>query len=323
MKVSIIVPIYNVEAEIQHCLKSVLEQDYRNIELILVDDCSPDNSIHLAQQMVEAYDAVNRTIFIRHEKNRGLSAARNSGIDTSTGEFLFFLDSDDALSSTTVITELVALSKKNADFYDVVIGNFEKVTSSGEVLEVGFQKDFQSTNCDDIYANYVRGNLTVTAWGKLVSRDLLMKHQLYFEEGIYHEDELWSFLLYRYAKNVCATSTIVYDYLEREGSISFSIKEKNVVDLNFVIEKMYEIYLREENSFYKKLIAIKIEKLKRRSLKWMAIFKDAFIEQQIRFLKTIKTQITITETKYIEQSLLLNLPIKLAIFYIKLRWGQK
>ncbi|GGZ85360.1 hypothetical protein GCM10007161_16590 [Ignatzschineria indica] len=322
MKISIIIPIYNVEAEIQHCLKSVLEQDYSNIELILVDDCTPDNSIDLALTVIEAYKATKRTILVQHKENKGLSAARNSGIDASSGDYLFFLDSDDSLSYPSAITDLVSLVKSDEECCDVVIGNFEKVTPQGDTLEIGFQKDLCSSSTDEIYHQYVEGRLTVTAWGKLVLRDLIIENNLYFEEGIYHEDELWSFLLYRNVKSLRATSMIVYDYLEREGSISFSIKEKNVVDLNFVIEKMYQQYLVENNPFYQKLIALKIEKLKRRSLKWMANFNDDFIKQQLVILKKIKTKMATSEIKYIEQLLLLSLPIKLVIAYLKFRWGK-
>lgn len=325
MKISIIVPVYNVEAEIQHCLKSVLEQAYSNIELVLVDDCTPDNSIALAQKMIEAYKATDRTILVQHKENRGLSAARNSGIDASTGAYLFFLDSDDALSHPNVIADLVKLTKREEleeePHYDVIIGNFKKVTSQGNILEIGFQRDLYLSSTDDIYRKYVEGQLTVTAWGKLVLRDLIIKNNLYFEEGIYHEDELWSFLLYRYVKNLCATSTIIYDYLEREGSISFSIKEKNVVDLNFVIEKMYERYLLEDNPTYQKSIALKIEKLKRRSFKWMSAFDINFIYQELLFLKKINTRFSCKNSKLILQNFLFLLPLNIASKYLKKRWG--
>ncbi|GGZ92301.1 hypothetical protein DC083_02380 [Ignatzschineria ureiclastica] len=321
MKISIIIPIYNVEAEIQHCLKSVLEQKYSDIELILVDDCTPDNSIDLALAVVKAYKATKRTILVQHKENKGLSAARNSGIDASTGDYLFFLDSDDSLSSPSVIADLVSLAKSDGECCDVVIGNFEKVTPQGDTLEIGFQKDLYLSSTDEIYHQYVEGRLTVTAWGKLVLRDLIIKNNLYFEEGIYHEDELWSFLLYRCVKNLRATSMVIYDYLEREGSISFSIKEKNVVDLNFVIEKMYEAYLSEKNPFYKKLIATKIEKLKRRSLKWMSTFDIDFIYQELLFLKNINTRFSCKNSKLILQNFLFLLPLNLASKYLKKRWG--
>lgn len=321
MKISIIIPIYNVEAEIQHCLKSVLEQEYSDIELVLVDDCTPDNSINLARDILEMYKATERTILVQHDKNRGLSAARNSGIDASTGEYLFFLDSDDSLSSPKAIATLANLVKSEKGCCDVVIGNFKKVTSQGNILEIGFQRDLYLSSTDDIYRKYVEGQLTVTAWGKLVLRDLIIKNNLYFEEGIYHEDELWSFLLYRYVKNLCATSTIIYDYLEREGSISFSIKEKNVVDLNFVIEKMYERYLLEDNPTYQKSIALKIEKLKRRSFKWMSAFDINFIYQELLFLKKINTRFSCKNSKLILQNFLFLLPLNIASKYLKKRWG--
>ena len=102
MLVSIIVPIYNVADYIEKCLLSVLNQTYRNIEVVLVNDCTPDNSIEVVQIILEGYKADRQIQILHHTINRGLSAARNTGIDAAKGEYIFFLDSDDWISEDCI-----------------------------------------------------------------------------------------------------------------------------------------------------------------------------------------------------------------------------
>ena len=89
MKVSVIVPIFKVEKEIESCLISIIEQDYPNIEIILVDDCSPDNSFQIAKNIIKKYDFVDKTQFIYHDQNHRISVARNSGLIAATGDYVF------------------------------------------------------------------------------------------------------------------------------------------------------------------------------------------------------------------------------------------
>lgn len=330
MNVSLILPIYNVEAEIERCLRSVLEQTYSKIEIILVNDCTPDNSMGIAQALITEYRAEAKIKIVNHSVNQGLSAARNSGIKVATGDYLFFLDSDDSLSHHEAIANLLALTYRGDEeqviqtqgelFYDVVIGNFQKVTDKGILLETGFQKDLVLCSQMDVYQNYVIGALTVTAWGKLIRRDLIIENQLYFKEGIYHEDELWSFLLYKNARYVRTTAEVIYDYFEREGSISFEIKEKNIRDLNFVIEEIYRNYVQLKDQTEKRLTALKLEKLKRRSLKWMSQFDSAFIIEEVRRLKSINTGKESKNIKLILQNCLFLYPLPFIAWYLQKRW---
>ena len=96
MKVSIVIPIYNVSAYIENCLESVRKQIYQDLEVILVDDCGTDNSMEIVQEYLEYHNFVEVKI-IHHTHNRGLSAARNTGLEAATGDYVYFLDSDDAL----------------------------------------------------------------------------------------------------------------------------------------------------------------------------------------------------------------------------------
>jgi glycosyltransferase involved in cell wall biosynthesis len=93
MKVSIIIPVYKVEAYIVRCIESVLRQTYRNLEVILVDDCTPDRSVELAKEYIEQSPLSKdlQFVYLKHDHNRGLSAARNTGMDAATGEYIYFL----------------------------------------------------------------------------------------------------------------------------------------------------------------------------------------------------------------------------------------
>lgn len=321
MKVSIIIPIYNVEKEIERCLESVLKQDHPKIEIILVNDCTPDSSIILAKQIIKNSTVLTQTIFVEHTVNQGLSAARNSGIKASSGDYLFFLDSDDALSHRGVISSLIALNNKDdREKYEVIIGNYQQISGDDKVL--GMQKDYDLQSQLDVYSAYAKGDLSITAWGRLIQRSFVVDNQLYFKEGIYHEDELWSFKVFRLAKRVRSTSSVVYDYYERIGSISFEIKEKNVTDLNIVIEELYNQY-QISRGIEKHYAALKIEKLKRRSLKWMSTFDVIFISGELNRLAYIDTHFDSKKIKLILQNIIFLFPLRHVSKYIKMRWGKK
>ena len=123
-KVSIVIPVYNVEPYIEECLQSVMRQTYLGMmECILVDDCGTDNSMGIAEQLIEAYNGPIDFKVLHHEHNRGVSAARNTGIDAACGEYIFFLDSDDWISDDCIerLTQPLEFEK-----YDFVVGHYER-----------------------------------------------------------------------------------------------------------------------------------------------------------------------------------------------------
>ena len=113
MKVSIIIPVYNVEQYVEECLQSVANQTMtEGIECIIVDDCGPDNSAAIAKRFIDSYQGDIRFTFLQREKNGGLSAARNTGIRAATGEYVYFLDSDDYLVPSAIET-LISIADRN------------------------------------------------------------------------------------------------------------------------------------------------------------------------------------------------------------------
>ena len=191
MKVSIIVPVYNVAKYIERCLLSVLNQTWQDLEVILVNDCTPDNSMEIARRVVASHPRGTVVRCLEHEENRGLSAARNTGISASVGDYLYFLDSDDYISANAIELLADAAVQKRPDF---VIGNYEVTGARRWAPPLSLGTGFYEGNAL-VLSTYVQGKWYVMAWNKLVSRPLVLQHKLYFQEGIVHEDDLWSFKL--------------------------------------------------------------------------------------------------------------------------------
>ena len=128
-KVSVVVPVYKCEKYIERCVKSLMEQSLDNIQYIFVDDCSPDNSISIFKEVVERYpQRKNKVRILHHEKNRGLSAARNTAIDAVSGLFVSHVDSDDYLAPDAI---RLLVEKQLETGADIVTGNHYIVQNSG------------------------------------------------------------------------------------------------------------------------------------------------------------------------------------------------
>ena len=219
MKVSIIIPIYNVAPYIERCLLSVLNQTYHNIEIILIDDCGSDNSIGIAIELIKKHKAENKTKIIFHECNKGLSAARNSGINASTGEYIYFLDSDDELVQNCIELLIKSAIKYKTDF---VIGNYEII---GAKLSIGMPLNNIFTN-DKILTSYQKGEWYEMACNKLLKKEFILKNNLYFKENLIHEDLLWSFMIACFANSMSVVNTKTYLYYIRKDSITGKINRE-------------------------------------------------------------------------------------------------
>lgn len=170
MKISIIIPVYNVSSYIEACLKSVFNQTYTDIEVVLVDDCGTDNSMEVAERVVSEFGWQERVKIIHHSHNRGLSAARNSGIQVSTGQYLFFLDSDDELPKEAMQSFMHYIERYGeADFLIgnyIVEGDFNFIAPTTPVALEGTANILQAYTANSWY---------MMACGKLISREFFLK----------------------------------------------------------------------------------------------------------------------------------------------------
>lgn len=212
--ISVIIPIYNVEQYIEDCLQSVQSQSYHRMEIILVDDCGTDNSMVLAEEFIKEHGIQNSKI-IRHTHNRGLSAARNTGLLSATGEYVYFLDSDDKLTAGAI--QILAEPLQEYP-YHFVIGNYEVIGSNHAYPELTLPEGNLMGN-QDILAAYASSQWYMMAWNKLCSREFLLRNQLLFAEGLLHEDVIWSMKLACKATSMYVVQKKTYQYTIRNSSI--------------------------------------------------------------------------------------------------------
>lgn len=251
MKVSVIIPVYNVAKYIERCLLSVLNQTWQNLEIILVDDCSPDNSMEIAREVIVSHTRGEMVKCLAHEKNGGLSVARNTGISIATGDYLYFLDSDDYIPETSIELLATTASQKLPDF---VIGNYEVTGAERWAPPLFLKTGFYDGNAM-ILSDYAHEKWYVMAWNKLVNRNYLLLNKLYFKEGIVHEDDLWSFKLACTSQSMAVVNTTTYYYCMQPDSImrapSLRNLECRVLVLGYIFEFIREnIDLRSNRQIY-------------------------------------------------------------------------
>lgn len=231
MKVSIVLPVYNVSEWIERCLLSICQQTYEKLECIIVNDATPDNSMEIVDKVLGNYKGVIDFKIIIHENNRGLSAARNSGVKIATGDYLFFLDSDDTLNSK----DSIALFKKYIDCYgyaDFVLGGCYVVGGMPIV-----NKSDKYCKSDTILCSYLERKWSVIACAKFIKRTFFISNNLWFKEGMLHEDISFSFHLAFYANSMITMNEYVYTYYIHENSITTSKSYRNYIDyLSIMLE---------------------------------------------------------------------------------------
>lgn len=236
MKISIIVPVYNVEPYVERCLLSVLNQSYENLELVIVDDCGTDNSMDIVHKIVANYKEDKAIQIYVHEKNRGLSAARNTGIIHASGDCLLFLDSDDEIPSDAV----AKLASVMADDVDFVIGNVKVSGSNSFHFNFSVPEGPIAGN-EAILHSFVGNQWYSMAVNKLIRKSFIVKNQLFFKEGILHEDELWSFQLALKAQKMLVIRDYTYHYLIRNDSITGRLSIRNYECNAIVLCEKYKL----------------------------------------------------------------------------------
>ena len=228
-KMSIIIPVYDVELWLRKCLDSLLNQTYSNIEIILIDDGSTDRS----GEICDEYSRKDSRVKVMHIKNSGQSVARNKGLDVSQGEYVLFVDSDDYLCDGEIIEKFInILNSSKCDFIYTSYcrfndGNEDEIT---EILPINLtNKDIENKLGKDILADLIIQNSFHHApYLKVCRRDFILKNNLYFRESYYHEDAEWSFKVFYYAKKVVIYNEPWYMRRMRENSTITSRDEKSI-----------------------------------------------------------------------------------------------
>ena len=223
-KISIVIPVYNVENYITECLQSVMRQTYSGeMECILVDDCGQDNSIGIAEKMLSKYNGPISFQIVHRTQNGGLSAARNSGTKVATGEYIYYLDSDDYISGDCL--SILAEPLKKAK-YDMVIGNYETF-GDYQVQSLLFEQQNEVLSNENIFHELSERQLPVTAWNKLCNRVFLEDNGIDFLDGQLHEDDLWTYKICLCATKIAIQKQVTYFYRQRNNSIVYDTKIKS------------------------------------------------------------------------------------------------
>lgn len=211
--ISIIVPVYNVERYIDACLDSIKQQTYKNLEIILVEDCSTDNS----NQIIQAHLADQRIRIIQHKVNGGLSAARNTGMQAATGEYMMFVDSDDLIESTLVCSCWQAAVESGAD----VVLLTSKPFQDGESVQVIADSDYKA-NSYKLMTEVDYFDYPHFAWLKFMRSELVLSKGLQFPVGQYYEDWPFHWQTGFVADKIIQIDTGYYHYRQRGDSITGS-----------------------------------------------------------------------------------------------------
>ena len=237
IKLSVIIPVYKVEQFIHQCVDSVLNQTYKNIEVLLVDDGSPDT----CPEICDSYAKKDNRIRVIHKENGGSSSARNAGIKVFTGDYLLFLDSDDFWNDDDFLTKLV--NKHLVKNYDLVIYGYHKYFGNNNVVDVLNVTNYVSGNSklEQVKSMVENSIYESQSWSKAVKSSVIHDNNMLFKEGIVSEDIDWSARLMIFAKSFDVYAESVYSYRQNEESITHNISKTNIIDLKNNIKYIVEL----------------------------------------------------------------------------------
>ena len=249
MRISIIVPIYNVEQYIEECLDSIYNQNLTDFEVLCIDDRGRDKSIQKVQEYVEKNNIKNLQI-IEHSQNKGLSEARNTGINNAKGKYICFLDSDDKLEKGGIAQ---LLKKAEEEDLDIVEGKVVELFETKCNIELGTnllnRKDSKIMNGDEYFSNTIKNNEYLTsAWCRIFKKELL-ENKVYFMPGIKFEDEEFSPRAIIPANRVQYLNIPFYIYRRRDNSITTDMfkDDKWYTSYRKIIDSLEEYAKKIEN----------------------------------------------------------------------------
>lgn len=260
-KISVIIPVYNVQKYLKKCIDSVVNQTLKDIEIIIVNDGSTDAGLEIAEQ----YAVSDHRIEIYTQKNKGLGGARNTGLAKATGEYVFFLDGDDYVDCNA-FASLYEYACQND--LDIVVFGLKRIDKNGNIIwEKKFEEGIRGKN--EAFADALSFNLTPSVANKLYRRELFSQYGVSFPEGFLHEDIPVTYRLFWYANRVGFLSQSYYYWLQRDKSITGIFSHKHIDDVmsafsmikNFLIEQSQ--YERFKSDFYIGCLAMFIVLYKR------------------------------------------------------------
>ena len=262
MKISVIVPVYRVEATLARCVDSIIRQNYTDFEIILVDDGSPDSSGKICDELA----ASDSRIKVIHKENGGVSSARNAGLDIAQGDYVCFIDSDDYVADNYLELMYSAAARESAD---IVIGGFEYVFPDGKCIKETLPAIVHDSGSavHGLFRESKNG-LYVLAWNKLYKKELWEEER--FPVGRLHEDEFVAHRLLYKSKKTVMIEDVVYYYSLNPQSIMHNRDEKSYCDFLDALQERKAFFIKEKE----RILVKKSGELLCRDILFMIFYKE-------------------------------------------------
>ena len=247
-KITVIVPVYNVENYLEEAINSVISQTYKNLEILIIDDGSTDNS----SQICDKYAKKDIRIKVFHQTNKGLSGARNTGLKNATGKYIMFLDSDDKFEPQACETMYKFIERTKADY---AIGNYINIDEDGSkwenpIFKKDTYKEFTLSIKDYEKSFYIMNS---AVWNKIFRKSFLDSLNITFVERLPAEDAIFTTTCFIKSKKVCYIPEVIYQYRQRySNSISNSCSKKYFDGINKAYNIIYQNFKdNNEIGFYR------------------------------------------------------------------------
>lgn len=280
MKVSVVVPVYNVEKYLKRCLDSIVNQTYKNIEIILINDGSKDNS----RDICEEYEKNYENIFLINQDNGGLSAARNTGLKHINGDAVTFVDSDDWLELDAIEYYVDSMKKYNADI--VVTNNIrtknyqEKIPQPDSIKEDVLTQEEYAKKFFKIGGN----SIEYYAWSKLYKREIM--EGVEFPVGLFAEDVLGTFRYMKNAQSIVYSNRVTYNYFINDSGLTAKFGDKD-----FDLEKIWDTIVEESEEYDNKNF-LKYAVINRKRIDFNLLCRIALADNKKDNLKKYDKKIT-------------------------------
>ena len=253
--ISIIVPVYNAQNYIDKCIKSIISQNYIDIEIIIVNDCSTENSL----QIIKNFAVTDKRIKLISIKNSGRSVARNIGIENSSGKFIMFVDADDELEKFAIKNLYDSINYNNSD---IAMGNTRVIYDTHQELKEGDDWYFAIRYKGSLQINdKIIGDIHCCPWGKIFKKNIIDKYNLRFPKDLVYEDAYWHWAYLTSCNKISFIDNTVYKYFRRKESImslTYDHVEGLAIQHLYIVEKIFDFWINNNIISYRYITALNL-----------------------------------------------------------------
>lgn len=326
--VTISIPLFKCEEFLVKCLDSVRNQTYQNIEVSLINDQTPDNSVQIAEEFIAKHQLQNWVIY-HFKQNSGLSVVRNKGIDTANGKYLFFLDSDDEITSDC-IEKLVGVAEREKTQLTISQTECEKLSTAEKSFCIGKIQDATSIfGNSEVFRAFAAGRIPGSAVNKLFLVQFFREKKIYFIPGLFAQDELWNFHSCLQLESVAYQTDVTYSYYLHENSVIHNRGKRHFDNWQTIGEYIDKSLKEEKDSERKVLIKQFLIKYKNMTLlmNWRAQKNDRLWMESYRNYQKLSSlsffdYISGNYSKKIKKmDFLMSFPPSIGMWIFKKRWN--